>query len=267
MKVSDITMGVVFTKRHYNIDNFFRSCLNNDALSRDLNFLIVDNDCDFDIESRVKDWLDGHKYKIIRNKKIESLPYNHNLILLNSNTDYIIHNNDEVYFRENWLNNTLVWILKNGDNKIAHLCRCSKGYYKNFVLKMGFFNEKLSGKDASDSDIEYRELKYLEGKNITIDEFRSIVSKNFEEKIIGGYWKKEWFEPCKSDSWIGSIAVQPDNIKNDKLGDSNTWLKNNKNLSDKNLNIGKSDNWNLVGSQGLDNIYPKFTAKLKGLEK
>ena len=50
MKIKDITIGVVFTKRDYNIDLFFDSCLNNDKLSKDLSFVVIDNACDFDLD-------------------------------------------------------------------------------------------------------------------------------------------------------------------------------------------------------------------------
>jgi hypothetical protein len=262
MNIKDITIGVVFTKHDFSLDAFFGSCLQNDKLSKDLNFVIIDNSCNFDLQSRVDAWLKNYKYKIVKNDKIESLAHNHNLILYNSDTDYIIHNNDEVYFREQWLTNTIVWILKNGFNKVAHLCRCSKGYHKSAILKMGYFNELIQGKDGSDADIEYRETKYLDKSSITIEQWRQIESREFENKIIGQKWHKEWFEPCKSDSWIGQVAVQPDNIQNNKQGDSNLWLKEEKNLSNSNKQV-VIDWWSVIGKQGLDDINPEFTKKLK----
>ena len=263
MNINDITIGVVFTKRDFNIDTFFNSCLENDRLSKDLKFIVIDNACDFDLDSKVKNYLKNHDYDIVRNEKIESLTFNHNLILFNSKTNYIIHNNDEVYFREDWLKNTLIWILRFGSNKIAHLCRCSKGYHKSVILKMGYFNELIQGKDGSDGDIEYREIKYLENRNITPQGWLKINDQEFRNKIIGCTWYKSWFEPCKSETWIGKIVCQPDNISNNKMGDSNLWLKQESNLSEKNKSV-IIDWLSVVGKQGLDDLYPEFTNKLKG---
>ncbi len=262
MNIKDITIGVVFTKRDFNIDTFFGSCFGHDKYSKSLSFVVIDNACDFDLDFKVKDWLKNNPYKIVRNNKIESLSYNHNQILFNADTDYIIHNNDEVYFRENWLFNTVIWVLNNGFNRIAQLCRCSKGYHKSAILKMGYFNLLLQGKDGSDGDIEYRELKYLEGKNITPQEWLKINDQEFRSRIIGGFWEKKWLENLKSDTWCGKIAYQPDNITNNKIGDSNLWLKQESNLSDMNKEV-VIDWLSVVGKQGLDDINPEFTKQLK----
>jgi len=262
LNIKDITIGVVFTKRDFNIDTFFGSCFENDKLSKDLSFTIIDNACEFDLDSKIKHWLKNNEYKIIRNNKIESLSFNHNSILFNAKNDYIIHNNDEVYFQPDWLKNTMIWILKNGFDRIAQLCRCSKGYHKSVILKMGYFNLLLQGKDGSDGDIEYRELKYLEGRNITPHEWLRICDIEFRNRIIGQQWDKAWFEPCKSETWIGKVACQPDNISNDKKGDSNLWLKQESNLSDKNKEV-VIDWLSVLGKQGLDNINLEFTKQLK----
>lgn len=261
----NITLGVIFTgKRSSYLETFFQTCIFNDTLSVHCTFVIVDNATEFPLQELVEKWFKKHFPKnsptriYVRNEKIESLPYNHNLIYFNAPTEYVIHNNDEVYFKKHWLHKTLEWINSHSENQIAHLCRCSKGYYKSVIPKWGYFNIQLSGKEQSDSDCEYREAKYLEERDITPQWWRMHGDAEIHKKIIGGYWRQEYFEPLKCQGWCSEICVQP--INNMQENDSNNWLPGNSNLSENNKNVGK-DNWHLVGAQGLEDISNVYEGK------
>ena len=270
---SDITIGVIFTgQRDCHVDQFFRSCIKNSNYEiLKSHFLVIDNACTFNLEEKVRDVVkeilqdyDREKENLgeidfIRNNKIESLSFNHNLIFFNAKTDYIIHANDEVYWRKQWLEKTLKWINKPGnEEKICHLSRCTKGYSrKNVINKMGYFNLLLSGKDGSDSDIEWREMHYLENNSITVEEFQKIGGDIVAAKMVGGFWKQEFFAPLGCVSWISAVVAQPGDV-NWKMNDSNTWLQGNENLSERNKNLGKENYWSLIGKQGLSDISYTF---------
>lgn len=257
---NQITIGVVFTfSRDINLSNFFTTCLK-DELTKECKFVIIDNCCTFNIKEQVEKYLKPEQYKIVRNQKIESLPFNHNLIYFNAETEYVIHNNDEVYFLPNWLKSVIDWVNDNnhqGLNKLAHLCRCSKGYYKHTLTRMGYFNLDLQGKEQSDSEIEFRELKYLEGSSISVEEFRHKDAENYLSKVIGGKWDLVFFKPLQSMCYIAKCCIQPADPAH-RMNDSNRWLPGNENLSERNL-TPERDNWHLIDSQSLTDISHLFT--------
>lgn len=256
----DITIAAVFTAhRSYNIDSFFHSCLFNDSKAKKCQFVLIDNGCTFDLQKEAEKWLALiPNWKIVKNEKIESLPYNHNLIYFYSTTPYVIHNNDEVFFREQWLSKLIGWVNKGNENKFAHLCRCSKGYYKELIQKVGYFNLNLPGKDSSDSDVEFREIKYLENSQISLADFAQKNHDIFCQHVIGGYWKQEFFSQLNCMSWLAELCVQPGD-PNIRDNDSNLWLKNNENLSEQNKALNTLLNYHdLIDTQGLNDITKTF---------
>lgn len=248
----DITIGVVFSSsRDCNITEFFSSCFN-DPLSKQCNFLVIDNACTFDLREKIKEFFRKRAFRptihYVRNEQVESLPYNHNLIYFTSSTNYIIHNNDEVYFRKDWLTKSLDWINKpENEGRICHLSRCSKGYNKEIIKKIGYFNLYLKRKDASDSDIEFREYKYLENPSVTQEWWKANGDGIVISKMIGS-WKQEFFYPVGCVSWMSDVIVQPGD-PNFKMNDSNLWLT--ENLSENNTGYSSFSD---VGRQGLEDI-------------
>lgn len=259
MTTNEITLAGIFTRRIENVETFIKSSQRDD-FTENIKYLFINNSCDFDFEDEVKKYIKPNtQYKILRNEKIESLTWCHNQILFNAETDYIIHANDEVWFKIDWLKKTLKWINENdGINRIAHLGRCTKGYHKSIIPKIGYFNILLTGKDGSDSDIEYREIKYIEGRNIPMNQYRSIDAEDLNTKIIGGYWRKEFLDDCGYEVWNSEITAQPNDPHG--RGDSNNWLRGNSDLSDRNLRLSADgyNYWDYVGVQGLEDISGLF---------
>ena len=255
MKKTSITVGVPIMREHV-VKPFFRSCLKNGApRSKGLNFVIIDNACEFDLETEVKKHIEDSPYKIIKNDCVESLAYNQNLIYFNSDTNYTIYSGEEVIFLDNWLDSALIWILKNDKNKFAHLARGVKGCYNELIPKLNYFNFLLTGKDGTDDDIEYREACHLadEQDMQSIDVDPHELGENFLHKVIGDKWRQEHQanEYYSGLVWASTLCWQPEYEKNG--GDSNAWLfgeESNKNLSPRNSN--RTDIWDLIGKQDED---------------
>ncbi len=264
LNTKDITIGVVFTKRDFYIESFFIDLIMSDSeLTKNLSFCIIDNCCDFSINQHVHKILKNYNYKIIRNEKIESLPYNHNLIYFNSDTDYVIHNNDECYLRKDWLKNLVQWYSENdGKNMFGSLCRASKFYHKDFIKDIGYFNMLLTGKDGSDTSTEFLAIKKLQFPDLTVNEFRNRNDFYVHPSIIGGYWRKEFVKEKNMEMYCAKLACQPFQPEINK-GDSNDWLfkDHEKELSENNKSSGGDDYWNKIGKQIEEDVPNIFKDK------